>query len=831
MRDNGNVGIGTATSSYKLDVNGDALINSLGLYDPRNAPLQYPAETVITNLQSGHGYTKQSAAGTQSDDTADYIKGNQSLKLVTDGDASAVVTRKSSISPAIDLTNKYLKVWVKVDNTANVQEFWFYASSNNFSSAWYSWGINDDITQMTNDATSGVWVPITLPFSEASITGSPNRAAINAIQWRVKDKNSTAITANWGGMSALPEPTKGVVSITFDDAWLSQYDEARKKMDEYGFAGTAYIIPDNIGAANFMTLQNLKDLQDKAGWDISAHHQTVFTTLTATQVEQTILSIKNYLLKNGFFKGANDFAYPGGDYDETTVMPLIRKYFRSARTIASYAETYPPSDYHKLRVLLVVNTTATSAIQTAVDNARANKEWLILVFHKIVTTPTVSTEYSIANFGTVIDDINSDGILVRTVSDVLNKGEESISFTAKETKVDLGSKNLFTLGSLGIGTTTPFGRLALHAKTNDTYAENLFIVASSSNGLATTTHFVITNDGNVGISSSTPSTNLSVVGSGYLTGGLGIGALNTQAGSVLAASYGQFNNVSTTDSLSVGGLASSTLGFRVKDNFIVDSNGRATSSINLSVKSSLSGNNPTLTLENSGGFAASEPTISFYNSAGGITHARISSLPGATYQNSILIFSVADSSKVLQERMRIDVNGNVGIGTTSPSQKLSVAGSVLADSYLEYSPKYIGDAISAIKNISHKIGTEKGDWADIDHNTLPEGVKVEQNVEYSFQIGTTTEEYWEEELQADSTREIPIMATSTYLFIGRDLGASVQLNTKGIQQLIKRIEALEAIKIAGIENDKITQLEARIEELEKKQNLLEILLNWLKSKF
>src|SRR3990167_7940374 len=277
VRDNGNVGIGTATSSYKLDVNGDALINSLGLYDPRNAPLQYPAETVITNLQSGHGYTKQSAAGTQSDDTADYIKGNQSLKLVTDGDASAVVTRKSSISPAIDLTNKYLKVWVKVDNTANVQEFWFYASSNNFSSAWYSWGINDDITQMTNDATSGVWVPITLPFSEASITGSPNRAAINAIQWRVKDKNSTAITANWGGMSALPEPTKGVVSITFDDAWLSQYDEARKKMDEYGFAGTAYIIPDNIGAANFMTLQNLKDLQDKAGWDISAHHQTFFT--------------------------------------------------------------------------------------------------------------------------------------------------------------------------------------------------------------------------------------------------------------------------------------------------------------------------------------------------------------------------------------------------------------------------------------------------------------------------------------------------------------------------------------------------------------------------
>lgn len=465
---NGNIGIGTATPLFNLDVNGNIVANSLGLYDPRNNPLQYPAETVITNLQSGHGFVAGGTGGSQTDDTTDFIKGSQSLELVTNGAGAAKFTTNTSFSP-IDLTGKYLKVWIKVDNTDNVAEYWFYAASDAALSNRYTWKIEDDISQMTRDATSAVWVPITLSFSEATITGSPDRSAITAIRWRVTDKNSTAITANWGGMSSLPEPSKGIVSITFDDAWLSQYDEARKKMDEYGFAGTAYVTLDNIGTANYMTLQNLKDLQDKAGWDISAHHQTDFTTLTATQVEEAILDIKNYLLKNGFSKGANDFAYPNGAYDETTVLPLIKKYFRSARTIADYRETYPPADYHKLRVLLVVNTTTTSSIATAIDNARVNKEWLILVFHKIVTTPTVSTEYSIANFGTVIDDINSDGILVRTVSDVLDHGEESIAFTAKANSLDIGNKNFLTLGNVGIGEVAPSAKLDIVA----TDAENL----------------------------------------------------------------------------------------------------------------------------------------------------------------------------------------------------------------------------------------------------------------------------------------------------------------------------------------------------------------------
>jgi len=184
--------------------------------------------------------------------------------------------------------------------------------------------------------------------------------------------------------------------------------------------------------------------------------------------------------------------------------------------------------------------------------------------------------------------------------------------------------------------------------------------------------------------------------------------------------------------------------------------------------------------------------------------------------------------------------GNVGIGTTTPSHKLSVAGSVLADQYIEYSPKYIGDAVSAIKNIKHEQGTEKGDWAKIDHATLPAGVRVETSAISTSQVGVEIikyeaeyEDVWDGQatttvlVNEARTKEVPIIEETSYTFVGRDLGASVQLNTRAIQQLIKRIEELEVEKKILVGGD----LEARIAELEQNQSAVLKFIEWFRSLF
>ena len=69
-------------------------------------------------------------------------------------------------------------------------------------------------------------------------------------------------------------------------------------------------------------------------------------------------------------------------------------------------------------------------------------------------------------------------------------------------------------GNLGLGTTSPYAKLSIQANNGETNT-SLFTIASST-ASATTTLFTVLNNGNVGIGTSTPNKNLSIVGSSNL---------------------------------------------------------------------------------------------------------------------------------------------------------------------------------------------------------------------------------------------------------------------------------------------------------------------------
>jgi hypothetical protein len=173
-----------------------------------------------------------------------------------------------------------------------------------------------------------------------------------------------------------------------------------------------------------MTLAQLRAMHDLHGWEVAGHaysaagHNTTFTALSATDLDNELRALKTWLVANGF--GQYDYlAYPLGNTNPA-VEQTVRKYFSASRTIVpAPAQVLPMVVPNRLRSKSLANTTTTAQIQTLVDNAYNNKNWLILTFHNVLPTATLSTDYSVANFTTITDYLNTRGIPIRTVGEVM----------------------------------------------------------------------------------------------------------------------------------------------------------------------------------------------------------------------------------------------------------------------------------------------------------------------------------------------------------------------------------------------------------------------------
>jgi hypothetical protein len=94
-------------------------------------------------------------------------------------------------------------------------------------------------------------------------------------------------------------------------------------------------------------------------------------------------------------------------------------YFTSCRTIyAGQQELFPPSDSRRLRVGYVTQTVPLTTAEQWVDEARANHEWLILVFHRLSDSPAASTEWRTQDFQALVEHVAASGLPVATVSNV-----------------------------------------------------------------------------------------------------------------------------------------------------------------------------------------------------------------------------------------------------------------------------------------------------------------------------------------------------------------------------------------------------------------------------
>lgn len=396
----------------------------LGLLTPQALGPNIPPYTFLTQFQAGHGYTNNAGGSANLNDTADYALGTQSVRATSGGAGTAKTIKKTGFT-AVDFTGQIPVVWVKVDDHTKLAALQLYLGDTNLAN-YYRWEMKT--TQANKYLTAGDWCVMSLPWDHATTTGSPNRAAITDAQFRLVDDASGAVTVHYNGIAKMPLPAdwpNGVCSITFDDSYASQYDTAFAKMDDFSFPGTLYTICEYIDAGGRLSMANLREMRG-LGWQVAGHsytaatHAARFTGITAAELHSELVSMRQWLRGNGF--DPNHLAYPGGEFDKA-IEDICNQYVQTSRTIHQLMrESVPPTGRQKLRVLYVTNTTTLASVQTEIDDAYTNQDWIILTFHNLVAAPGATTEWAIADFESLMDYIDTKGIPVRTVGDVMARG-------------------------------------------------------------------------------------------------------------------------------------------------------------------------------------------------------------------------------------------------------------------------------------------------------------------------------------------------------------------------------------------------------------------------
>jgi peptidoglycan/xylan/chitin deacetylase (PgdA/CDA1 family) len=212
---------------------------------------------------------------------------------------------------------------------------------------------------------------------------------------------------------------EGMVTLSFDDSWLSQYVTALPVLQNAGLKGTFYLTTQPMQEAwpDFMSPAQAKDIALK-GHEIADHTVTHphLPQLSQAKINNEIKNSKTYL-ENLTGMSVTTIAYPYGELNNTVKNLVKQAGYTSARGTDDTTLTLTSTDKYDLKSQCYENTQTLASVKAEIDAAKANKQWFILCFHEIKTDTTDLNTITPSNFQQIVDYIKSTGIKVTTVKE------------------------------------------------------------------------------------------------------------------------------------------------------------------------------------------------------------------------------------------------------------------------------------------------------------------------------------------------------------------------------------------------------------------------------
>lgn len=225
---------------------------------------------------------------------------------------------------------------------------------------------------------------------------------------------------------------KAQVSIITDDGSIQELTRVKPICDSHGVKYGTGIITSTVGTSGFMTWDQIRSMK-KEGHDVLCHsHQHLdFATMTEYEMTEDLATATRLMNENGLYPSG--FVYPLNSHNPAT-RKIISRFFlyAFAKTRGPFSEitrNFPYMLNQAIARMAVgsffdnqiagfpTDTKSLEYYKSRVDEAIANKNWLVLVLHPWHSDHTETQQQY---FSQLIDYIKSKGIDIVTPSEGFN---------------------------------------------------------------------------------------------------------------------------------------------------------------------------------------------------------------------------------------------------------------------------------------------------------------------------------------------------------------------------------------------------------------------------
>lgn len=213
--------------------------------------------------------------------------------------------------------------------------------------------------------------------------------------------------------------SRPLVTLTYDDGFEENVTTVLPRLNAAGIKSTQCYATQFIEGqpAQVQSVMQFKN----SGHEICSHTVThpALTTVSSSQLVHELTHSKQFL-EATVGQPVPNFASPFGDYN-AAVNAEIKKHYASHRTVDEGYNTKDNFNVYKVRVQNMQAHTTLSEFQSWIQKAKADKAWLVLVYHRVTSGEPEQFDTREADFVQQLNTLTSSGVTVKTYQDALTE--------------------------------------------------------------------------------------------------------------------------------------------------------------------------------------------------------------------------------------------------------------------------------------------------------------------------------------------------------------------------------------------------------------------------